>query len=133
MGKNQSITLRPEKIRFTRTCIKITDSMKGGRQIPYKELVMAGLAVCDKESGIWYEPEITEITKGMDGNLILFDTSHCRWDIKTERLERTAEDMLSELAVRAPYILIGAQPWFDETDEEAFSEVKIMTGLMREC
>lgn len=133
MGKNQNITLNPEKIRFTRTCIKIIDSIQGGCKIPYKELVMASLKTRDKESGIWYEPEIMEITKGMDGNLILFDTSHCRWNIKTERLERTAEDMLSELAVRAPYILIGAQPWLDETDEEAFSEIKIMTGLMREC
>lgn len=131
MGQDQSLTWRPEKIRFTRTCIKMMDSVQGGCRIPYKELVRAGVEVLDKKSGIWYEPEITEITPGTVGNLIFLDVRHRRFHIKTELTGRTAGDMLSELVMHAPYILIGAQSWFDEEDEEAFSEIKTMTELMQ--
>lgn len=46
---------------------------------------------------------------------------------------KTAGEILSELSVCAPYILIGRQTWFDENDRNAFDEIAGMVELMREC
>lgn len=133
MEKNLDITFNPERIRFTEKCIQIADSRMGKRRIPYAELVLAGIRIVDRESGACFEPEITEITREMDGELYLCNAENCRYRIRTERSGRTAGSLISELGRRAPYILIGKQVWFDPDDKEAFEEVESMVKLMRGC
>ena len=71
MEENLDITLRPVKISFTASCIKIADLNCGKYRVPYKGIVLACLCVCDGESDVGYEPDITDITGDMDGELIL--------------------------------------------------------------
>lgn len=131
MEKNLNIVLQPQKICFAKNCIKITDSRTGSYEIPYRELVLAGIRIRDEETGGFYEPEITEITEEMEGELLLWDSGNCRFIIGTEQTGRAAGSMLSELSLHAPYILIGNQDWFDSNDKEAFGEVDGMVKLMR--
>lgn len=133
MEKSLDIILKPEKVCFTKTGIRIMDSRLGRYKIPYRELVLAGIKAADRESGGYYEPEITEITEDTDGELILCDSRNRRFSIRTELTGRTAGNMISELGMRAPYILIGKQDWFDMDDEEAFGEIDSMVKLMRGC
>lgn len=131
MEKILNIVLQPEKISFAKKCIKITDPRTGSYEIPYRELVLAGIRIRDEETGGFYEPEITEITEDMEGELILRDSGNCRFIIGTEQTGRAAGSMLAELSMHAPYILIGNQDWFDSNDKEAFGEVDGMVKLMR--
>lgn len=133
MEKNLDITFTPEKIHFTERCIQISDSHMGKYRIPYRELVLAGIIVFDKESGYRFEPEITEITEEMDGELYFCNSGNCCFRVRTECLGRTAGSLISELGRRAPYILIGKQTWFDPDDKESFEEVGNMVRLMRGC
>lgn len=131
MGKILNIVLKPQKICFAKNCIKITDSRTGSYEIPYRELVLAGIRIRDRETGGFYEPEITEITEDMEGELLLRDSGNCRFIIGTGQTGRAAGSMLSELSMHAPYILIGNQDWFDSNDKEEFGEVDGMVKLMR--
>ncbi len=133
MEKELSVILKPVDIRFTEENIEIIDSRIGKYQLPYEDIVMAGLRVYDQESGSWYEPEITEITRDMEGDLVIRDSGSCQWMIHTDLIEKTAEAMLSELTMHAPYILIGRQTWIDLEDEDAFAEASGMVDLMRQC
>lgn len=133
MKRNLDITLRPESILFTGNCIKIADFNSGKYKISYKEIVLAYLRVRDRESGIVYEPEVIDITTDMEGELIICDSAHCQFRIKTDLTGKPAGALLLELALHAPYILIGAQTWFDQKDEREFKEIKNMVETMRWC
>ena len=112
--------------------MKILDSHRGRYKIPYQKIVSAFLRIQDGESGICYEPEITDITRDMNGDLILYDTENSRWRIQMDLAESTAGSVLADLAVRAPYILIGRQSWLDVDEEEDFAEAVRMTAVMRD-
>jgi hypothetical protein len=133
MEKNLNITFKPERVDFTEKCIRIVDSLMGKCRIPYGELVLAGIRIPDRDSGAWFEPEITDITEETDGELYLYNSENCHFRIRTELTGRTAGSMISELSRRAPYILIGKQIWFDREDQEDFEEVGRMVKLMRGC
>ena len=114
MEENLDITLRPVKISFTASCIKIADLNCGKYRVPYKGIVLACLCVCDGDSDVGYESEITDITGDMDGELILYDAL--------------------ELAIRAPYILLGGQPWLCMEEEADYAQAGEMVRVMRqEC
>lgn len=132
MAERMCITLRPERIHLSGSSMKILDSHRGRYKIPYQEIVSAFLRIPDRESGIYYEPEVTDITRDMNGDLILYDTENSRWRIQMDLAESTAGSVLADLAVRAPYILIGRQPWLDVDDEEDFAEAVRMTAAMRD-
>lgn len=132
MGENLNITLKPEKIRFTENCIKITDSHFGKYKIPYENLVQAWIRKND-ETGAAYEPEITDITEDMDGELLFRDSENCCFEIQTEQTGRPAGGMLSELSIHAPYILIGNPSWINPEDAEEREELNNMVNLMRDC
>lgn len=132
MGERLSITLKPEKIRFTEHCIKVTDSHAGRYKIPYKNLVQAWIRGKDG-SGALYEPDILDITEDMEGELFFRDSDNCFFEIQTELTGRAAGGMLSELSAHAPYILIGKPDWADPEDEEMYAEISSMVKLMREC
>lgn len=133
MKKDLSIILKPVDIQFTEENIEIADSRIGRYQLPYEDIVTAGLRVYDRESEEWYEPEITEITRDMEGDLVISDRTGCQWIIHMDLVKKTAEAMLSELVMHAPYILIGSQMWADLEDEDVFAEVSGMVDLMRQC
>lgn len=133
MKKDLSIILKPADIQFTEEHIEMIDPSTGRYPLPYADIVTAGLRVYNRESKSWYEPEITEITKGMEGDLIIRDNRNCQWIIHTDLTEKTAETILSELAMHAPYIMIGRQTWIDLEDEDAFAEASNMVDLMRQC
>lgn len=130
MKKNLNIIFTPENIHFTEKCIQISDSRMGKYRIPYRELVLAGIIVFDKKSGDRFEPEITEITEEMDGELYFCNSRNRYFRVRTNCLGRTAGSLISELGRRAPYILIGKQTWFDPDDKESFEEVSNMVSLM---
>lgn len=132
MGERRSITLRPEKIRFTENCIKMTDSRSGRYKIPYKNLVQAWIRGKDC-TGAMYEPEITDITEDMEGELFIRDSKNCFFEIQTELTGKAAGRMLSELSVHAPYILIGKTDWINLEDRELCAEISSMVKRMREC
>lgn len=133
MGEKTGITFRPEKISFTKKCVQIVDPRMGKYRIPYAELVMAGIKIFDRQTGACFEPEITEITEEMEGELYLCNSENCCFLIRTERAGKTAGSLIAELSRHAPYILIGKQTWFDPDDDEAFAEVDSMVKLMRGC
>lgn len=133
MEENLNITLKPEQIRFTGSGIKIKDSLRGRYKIPYKELITASVEVYDEDSGIYYEPEITDITEEMEGDLLLYNNQHHLWRIRTERLNKPAGSLLAELVRYAPYIMVGRQTWLDLEDAAAFAEAGSMVELMRQC
>ena len=62
MEKYLNITLKPQKVEFTGKSIKITDTISGKFQIPYRELASAYIRICDRETGGYYEPELADIT-----------------------------------------------------------------------
>lgn len=124
-------TLRPERIQFGRDSMKISDSHYGGYKIPYQKIVVVCLSIPDKESGVYQEPEITDITADMEGDLILYDSDYCRWRIQTDLIDRTAGRLLEELAMLVPYLFMGEQSWLDVDNEEEFGEAVRMTNAMR--
>lgn len=132
MEKQLSITLKPKKIRFMEKYIKITDSYSRGYKIPYKNLVQAWIRRKDG-SGAVYEPDIMDITEDMEGDLFFRDSKNCCFEIQTELTGRPAGEMLSELSIHAPYILIGKPDWIDPEDEDMFTELSSMVSLMSEC
>lgn len=132
MGERQNITLKPEKIRFTENCIRMTDSRAGRYKIPYKNLVQVWIRGKDR-TGAMYEPEIMDITEDMEGELLIRDSKNCFFEIQTELTGKTAGGMLSELSMRAPYILVGKPGWIDSENPEVFGEMGSMVKLMREC
>lgn len=132
MAERMYITLRPEQIHLGGSCMKILDSHRGRYKIPYQEIVSAFLSIPDRESGVYYEPDITDITRDMNGDLILYDTANSRWRIQMDLAESTAGNVLADLAVHAPYVLLGRQPWLDVDDEEDFAEAVKMTAAMRD-
>lgn len=133
MEKNSEIVLRAKKIHFTKKSIKIADLHRGRYEIPYRDLVMAGIKSYDRTTGGETEPEITDITDKSEGNLFLRTVENNLITIMTDMSEKTAGEMLLELSIYAPYILIGKQTWFDVEDEESFAEVSGMVELMYRC
>ena len=134
MEENLDITLRPVKISFTASCIKIADLNCVKYRDPYKGIVLACLCVCDGESDVGYESEITDITGDMDGELILYDAGRRRIRIKTDLAGKTAGAFFLELAIRAPYILLGGQPWLCMEEEADYAQAGEMVRVMRqEC
>lgn len=133
MKQKRNLILRPTDIQFMKKWIEVVDSRTERYRLPYKDIVQAGLRVYNQNSGDCYEPEITEITKGMEGDLVICDNQNCRWIIHTDLVEKTAQAMLAELAMHVPYILIGRQTWIDLEDADAFAEISNMVDLMRRC
>lgn len=133
MKENLDITLRPEKVQFTGNCIRIADFHSGKYRIPFKEIVLACLCVCDEKSGIIYEPEITEITRDMEGELVIYNIFHCCFRLKTDLTGKTAGALFIELAMHAPYIMLGGKAWFDVENDADFAEIRHMAKLMRQC
>ena len=133
MKKNLDITLRPEKITFTGNCIKIADFHTRKYKISYKEIVLAYLRVFNQESGMSYEPEIVDITSNMEGELVIYNSARCQYRIKTDLTGKPAGALLLELSMHAPYILIGAQDWFDRGNDEEFEEIINMVKIMGQC
>ena len=131
--KNLNIILKPTDIQFTEKWVELVDFHTERHLLPYKDIVQAGLRVYNQESEEWYEPEITEITKGMEGDLVVCDNQNCQWIIHTDLMEKTAQAVLSELVMHAPYILVGRQTWVDLGDEDSFAEISDMVDLMRQC
>lgn len=132
-NKNLNIILKPTNIRFTEKNIEIIDSHIRRYQLPYEDIVTTALRIYNQESEDWYEPEITEITRDMEGDLVLRDNRRGYWIIHTDLMEKTAGAILLELVMHAPYILVGRQIWVDLEDEDAFAEISGMVDLMRQC
>lgn len=125
------IRLRPEKLLFRKKTIIITGAENGKHRIPYSGIVMAYLRVPAGTAGAYREPEITEITGDMEGELILHDRADHRWEIATDLTGRAAGAWLEELCIHAPYILAGAQSWLEKPEEEHFAVLRSMAALMR--
>lgn len=133
MEKEKYIVLQPECIQFGENSMKILDSHHGRYRIPYRKIVFAFLNITDRKSGICYEPEIADVTRDMEGELIFYDSEHQKWKIQTDLLGKTAGCLLADLALHAPYILLGKQTWLEVDDEEEFAEAARMADVMRRC
>ena len=131
--EKEKVVLYPERISFKRKRIRLLDGEKGRYQIPYEELVLACLRVTDQESGSSYEPEVTDITEEMEGELVLYDCRRRSVHLRTERLGRKAGSLFSELLEHAPYLLAGGSFWLDREDEEGMAEAYRMVTVMKEC
>ena len=66
--------------------------------------------------------------------LILYDAGRRRIRIKTDLAGKTAGAFFLELAIRAPYILLGGQPWLCMEEEADYPQAGEMVRVMRqEC
>lgn len=133
---NISMFLRPEEIVFERKYLKLTDIKERQYQIPYEELVCVYLEAYSTEPGEedrLIRPALEDITEDMDGELVMLDCRHCRWNLQTDLSGKTAGAILRELGIRAPYILLGKQAWLDENEEDDFEQAKKMVQTMRKC
>lgn len=132
--KRQDIILRPERIQLTRSDIRLVDSMTGRYKIPYKELLAARIRIKNQISGVYYEPEITEISRDMRGDLIFYDRRRYRWQIQMDLIDQAAGAILVKLAVRAPYIFLGRESiaWSEQEEQEAFAGIVHIVEMMRQ-
>ena len=78
----------------------------GVGRFPYRNMAYAYLCICDKAEKMYWEPELVELGRDVDGELILYDSDCRRYRIRTKRLRRTAGSLLIDLAIHAPYILL---------------------------
>ncbi len=133
MRKKLEIVLNAQKIQFTGSGVTIKSYPSGVYRIPYKKMTYAYLRACDRESGRYWEPELAEISKDLDGEFVIYDSDRRQYRIRTKQSGKTAGFLLTELAMHAPYILLGKQQWFDEEDEGAFMEIESMVHLRHQC
>lgn len=131
--ENLETRIKPDKISFRKNFIMIKELKTGKYRILYKDIVLAKIRVKGDEEGSYQEPEITDITGNMEGDLILYDRQHTRWVIQPDRTGKKAGELLKELCIHAPYIMVGNQDWFDCSEEADFEMVGQMVSLMREC
>lgn len=128
--------LRPREIVFGKEYLILTD-IKGRRnRIPYEELVFVYLETYSTEPGeedCLIKPALEDITEAMDGELVMLDCRHCRWNLQTDLSGKTAGAVIRELGVYAPYILLGNQAWLNEKEEDDFDQAKKMVQIMRKC
>lgn len=133
MAGGSQITLRPKRICFGLSGMKISDLDCGNYKIPYQEMILAFIGAQDRKSVNYPEPDIMDITKDMEGDVILYDSGHCRWRIQTDLTGITAGMLLTDLAMHAPHIILGGHAWFDVNNEEEFAEAVRMVAIMRCC
>lgn len=133
MKKHLNIILEPTDIRFTGKCIEIIDPHIGRYQLPYEDIVQVSLRVYKQESKDWYEPEIAEITKDMDGDLVICNRWQNHFVLRMDQTGSMAGGVLGDLTRYAPHALFGAQPWLEEYDDRQFKEALEMVDIMKEC
>lgn len=131
--ENLEIRIMPEKVLFRENCIIITDSENGRYRILYKDIIYAYIRIQDSDTGECLAPEITDITKETDGELILYDNERRQWIIRTDRTREKAGMLFEKLCIHVPYILAGGQDWFNCSQEEDFKMIGQMAEIMREC
>lgn len=134
--ENLSIALKLKEIVLQSRYLNLTDIQEQTYCIPYEELVLAYISIHDTGSGeenSLMKPALEDITEDMDGELVMLDRRHYRWSLQMGLSGKKAGAVLKELSIRAPYMLLGGQTWFDETEEEDFTEVRKMVDIMRAC
>lgn len=127
------IRLRPENILFEDESVRVVDARTGKHRLFYSEIVLACLRVWDQKKKQYWEPEITDITSDMEGDLILYDKGHCRWEIRTDRSGKKAGSLLEEICIHAPFVMAGFQSWFDRSGRSDFERIAEMGEAMRVC
>ncbi len=133
MKKHVNIILRPADIRFAEKWVEITDPHIGEYQISYEDIVRVSLRVYEQGRTDWYEPEITEITKDMDGDLVICNRWRNHFVLKMDLAGSEAGGVFGEFVKHAPHALFGAQPWLNEYDSRQFKEVLEMVDIMKAC
>lgn len=131
--KELEIRMMPEKILFRKKHMVIVVSAAEKYQIPFSDIVWAYIRTGEDETGESREPELAEITEDTEGELILYDSRHIKWVIRTDKTGRQAGSLLKELCIHAPYIAAGGQDWFDLSEEPDFGMIEEMVSVMREC
>lgn len=127
------IRIAPEKVIFRKNHIAVAEPETGRNRIFYKDIVRAYIRIHD-ETGGYLEPEIMDIARDTEGELVLCaGKGNGRWIIRTDRTGQKAGALFEALCLHAPYILAGGQEWFDGLDEEDFGTVGRMVDIMREC
>ena len=131
--ENLENRIMPEKILFRKSFISLVEQERVKYRIPYKDIVVARIRVWDDKAKCYQEPEITEITGDMEGELVLYDRQHIQWVIQTDQSGRKAGSLLEELCIHAPYIMMGSQDWFNCSEEEDYKIIEQMVRTMRMC
>lgn len=134
-GKKRNYTcaaIQAKNIRCENNYIRVSDIRHAEFRFPYDELIAAYIEILDKKTKTFYRPELMELTEDMDGLFILYNDQFERFEIHLEQTRKTAGLILKQLAVYAPYLSLGYQPWLDEHDEEQFSDVKEMVSVMKD-
>lgn len=131
--ENLKTKIMPEKVLFQENSIDVIEPETGKYRIAYEDIVYAYIRIRNREEENCLKPEITEITKETDGELILYDREHRQWVIGTDRVGKKAGTLFEELCIHVPYILAGGQDWFDCSEEKDFEMIGQMVNLMRAC
>ncbi len=129
---NTSVLIQAGKISCDKKYIDVSDLCHVEFKIPYDEIIVAYIEDFDEEKRILYRPEIIDLTEETGGNLVLYDSQFCRFEIHLEQTGKKAGMIFKQLAVHAPYIFLSYQPWLDECDEEQFAEIKEMVSIMKD-
>ena len=125
------VTIHAEQISLGESFISITDAQHMKLRLLYSEIIVAYLEVPEGDTGRCYVPEITELSEDMEGCLVLYDRQYSRFEIYMEEEGVTGGYILKQLALHAPYIFLGYEPWLDEHDEKEFAEIKKMVSVMQ--
>lgn len=127
-----SVVKQLQTISFKDDALEMTDTAHERFQLPYDEIVMAYIEVCDEATGELRRLELADITEDTDGEVILCDCKDQRFRIKTEQTGKKAGYIMKQLALHAPYILMDSQEWLEEDNSEEFAEAERMVSIMRE-
>ena len=111
--KDLETKMIPEKILFRKNHIVMETSQKEKCRIFYKDIVWAYIETKEINSEGIREPGLADITENTKGDLVFYDRLHCRWIVRTDKMNKEAGALLIELCMHAPYIAAGGQEWFD--------------------
>lgn len=131
-----NILLQADEIIFDSEVFRVVDVHQEKYVIPYEETALVYIAVSNEKE--WdlkkcYMPEIIDITKDMDGALIICNRQQSCFVIRTDRVKDTAAELLEIFVRYASHALFGFQPWLNECDAGQFEEILEMIDVMKEC
>ena len=130
------LVYKPEKVKMGQKEFLIweQDPEKGRicRKIPYDSIVLAYPEVYDEKTGEMIIPEIQDITKEMDGSLIIWDQNHTMFRIDLSGQTERAGRVFIQLARHIPFAFLGSTPWMQIENDQDFREMLRMTTLYKE-
>ena len=92
-------------------------------------MVLAYLEVYDAKTGEAKKPEIQDITKEMDGSLIIWNQRCTMFRIELSGQPEHAGTIFTQLARHIPFAFLGNTPWREIEDDKDFHQMMEMIRM----